>query len=239
MAEVEAFVPDIPLQLSRRQEVAPHIAAVAGGGAEMVLEPLQESDVAMNGEVAPRDETHPVLSDHQRAMVAEAYKTYGKRLTLWIARSYPNYPTEPEEVVQEAFFRLSRNAAIFEQPDARIGGWLYRVAQNLVVSAARKASIRGIIPPDKQLMDAGDIDSEYDEIDAIIDEVTLEALLTRIEGTFGVLGQIVRPEVQLGLIGDDEIAAVLGISVATVRTRRHRLRAAIVKQGFDIRGDNR
>ena len=56
---------------------------------------------------------------------------------LTLAQRMLGDPVEAEDVAQEAFVRLWRQAGSW-QPEARVGTWLYRVAHNLCIDQIRK-----------------------------------------------------------------------------------------------------
>ena len=52
--------------------------------------------------------------------------------------------TEAEDVVQEAMLRLWRMAPDWQQGEARVATWLYRVASNLCLDRLRRSRPRGL-----------------------------------------------------------------------------------------------
>jgi RNA polymerase sigma factor (sigma-70 family) len=68
-------------------------------------------------------------------IVEAAWTEHGPALDAYLT-SLTRDPSAAEDIAQEAFLRLTREASAGRTPD-NIGGWLHRVATNLAMSRAR------------------------------------------------------------------------------------------------------
>ena len=127
-----------------------------------------------------------------------------------------------EEVVQDAFFRLSQEKTIIENPTA----WLYRTVRNRAISRKRSDARRENRENDKQRMPWFEADST-DRLDAEQVAETLQTLPPE-------LREIVTLHVW-GELSFAEIAELTGMSKATAFRRYEEGLATLRKR---IRGDN-
>ena len=73
------------------------------------------------------------------SVVTDAFASYRPELYSFLRRSTRD-PSAAEDLLQEAFLRLTREVRAGRVPD-NTRAWLYQVAANLVVSRARRASV--------------------------------------------------------------------------------------------------
>ncbi|MCI0581815.1 MAG: sigma-70 family RNA polymerase sigma factor [Chloroflexi bacterium] len=73
------------------------------------------------------------------AAIAEAYDALAARLRAFAIRATRD-PEVADDLVQEAFLRLVLELRAGRWPD-NLGGWLYRVVANLIVSGRRRRSV--------------------------------------------------------------------------------------------------
>lgn len=78
-----------------------------------------------------------LVADGDRAAYAALVDRHLDR-TLAVARRVLGDRTEAEDVAQEAFLRLWRDAGRFRPEMARFGTWFYRIAMNLCLDRARR-----------------------------------------------------------------------------------------------------
>ncbi len=83
--------------------------------------------------------------DEAVAAIPALYASLRTPLTVALVNSTRD-PGTAEDLIQEAFIRLVREARAGRMPK-RPGAWLYRVAMNLAISQARKASTLRRIQP--------------------------------------------------------------------------------------------
>jgi RNA polymerase sigma-70 factor (ECF subfamily) len=95
--------------------------------------------------------------DEAVAMIPALYSSLRAPLTLALVNCTRD-PAGAEDLVQEAFIRLVREARAGRMPQ-RPGAWLYRVANNLAISQARKASTLRRVQPRLLAPDRDDVSS--------------------------------------------------------------------------------
>jgi RNA polymerase sigma-70 factor (ECF subfamily) len=113
---------------------------------------------------------------------------------------------DAEELAQEAFCRVWAKLPTLRQPD-RIVNWLYRIAHNLAVSAARRPPVASLAVEPPAAADARP-DPSAD-----------------IHRAVGALAEPMRVVVSLrhfGGLSHEEIARTLGVPAGTVRSRLSR-----------------
>jgi len=145
-----------------------------------------------------------------------AYHAHRDPLLRW-ARVLTRDDAAAEEIAQEAFLRLLCEMRAGRAPD-NVGGWLHRVAANLVASRARRARVAE--RRREQLRDAWRVES----VEA---SVLGRELVTELRQAFDVLPPDQRSILLMAARGlpGHEIAATLGVSRVASRTRLHRARA--------------
>lgn len=144
------------------------------------------------------------------------------RPALAVAWEYAPSRDDAEDLVQEGFHRALRS---LDQFDARrpFRPWLFTILRNVARNAAeRHARWRSDTIPEE--LPANEPDP--------LDHAHRAALRDRIRAGLGVLPPMQRACFRLcdieGFDGN-EVAEMLGLSAATVRTHRHRARAALRK----------
>jgi RNA polymerase sigma-70 factor (ECF subfamily) len=161
------------------------------------------------------------------SIVAE-FDTHQRTLFTFV-RSVLHDPDLADEIVQEAFLRLVREAASGRMPD-NPGGWLYRVCTNLVTSQLRqrvvRSRLRQLIPPLDPTPSAEDTlihRERHDRVQARLAALPDDARMAVLLAGRGLTGQ--------------QIAAALGRSEAATRVllyrARRRLREEIAAEGLE------
>jgi RNA polymerase sigma-70 factor (ECF subfamily) len=134
-----------------------------------------------------------------------------------------------EDMVQETFVRLWQTAAgRYDAEKASVGTYLYVIARSVALDIRKRPSSRPHLPADEI-----DVPSQSDNIDQIIDSITIrEALDSLGAGHAAVL----RLSYEQGLT-QSQISTRLKIPLGTVKTRMfHGMRAmrtALEERGFD------
>jgi RNA polymerase sigma-70 factor (ECF subfamily) len=169
-------------------------------------------------DTSPRSETGEVPAveldfDH-------IYDRWFDEVARWV-RSLGGPLADAEDVTQEVFVVVRRQLSRFD--GANLGGWLYRITARTVSSHRRRAWVRRVMlrRPDvalEEIAESGSTPAElleqkearrafYRLADRLNEKHRTPFILFEVEGYSG-----------------DEIAELLGITVATVWTRLHRAR---------------
>ena len=147
--------------------------------------------------------------------VREAYAAHGGELYRFAMRSLGDVGAA-QDVVQETFLRAWRSHDRFDPELASLRVWLFAIARNVVVDHARRVGAR---PWLRQLSEPADLeaaaDTSPDPSDRLLRGWVVEEALRRI-------GEDHRHAIVETYLRDRpyaEVAAELGIPVATLRTR--------------------
>ena len=119
--------------------------------------------------------------------------------------------TEAEDVAQEAMLRLWRMAPDWQQGEARVATWLYRVASNLCLDRLRRSRPRGL----------GDVAEPEDTTPGVISRMIEADRVLALDGALAALPDRQRQAVVLRHIeglSNPEIAAVMDIGVEAVES---------------------
>ena len=119
--------------------------------------------------------------------------------------------TEAEDVAQEAMLRLWRMAPDWQQGEARVATWLYRVASNLCLDQLRRSRPRGL----------GDVAEPEDTTPGVISRMIEADRVLALDGALAALPDRQRQAVVLRHIeglSNPEIAAVMDIGVEAVES---------------------
>ncbi|GAA3131742.1 RNA polymerase sigma-70 factor (ECF subfamily) [Kribbella aluminosa] len=120
-----------------------------------------------------------------------------------------------EDVVQETLLRAWQQADRIEWQDRPVRMWLFRVARNLVVDHHRRAG--RAVPMGLGATELAEPDSQPDPAEQVIDRRVLVEILQRLSPAHR---EVVARVHLLGHAGE-EVAAVLGVPVGTVKSRAH------------------
>ncbi len=155
-------------------------------------------------------------------VIVELYRAYAARI-LGLALHVLADRQLAEEVVQETILRVWRRAETFD-PTRDLEPWLFRIARNAAYDAARARACRPRPQwgdPDPTLGSMAEPGDGHDPADAV---ETL-ALRWEVRAAIDDLPEIEREVVRLQHLrgmSHREVAAALGISVGTVKSRSHR-----------------
>lgn len=159
-------------------------------------------------------------------------RKYQHRIAHLITR-YVRNPTEVEDVAQEAFIKAYRGLVNFRGESA-FYTWLYRIAintaKNYRVSAGRRVPEHGVDASEAEQSDAGTLLQEHatPERQTLSDEIE-RTLHGAIEGLPSELHEAITLREVEGL-SYEQIAAVMGCPIGTVRSRIFRAREQIDRQ---------
>ncbi len=148
--------------------------------------------------------------------------------------------TTAEEVVQEVFVRLWRNAASFAAERGNVQAWLYRITHNLALNEVRRRQSR---PVTAEHFDWG-VEGEQ-LVDPYADAEPSRALWLRERGQAirRALAQLPAPQRRaialafFGGLSQAEVAAAVGEPLGTVKSRirvgMQRLRELLATEGIN------
>jgi RNA polymerase sigma-70 factor (ECF subfamily) len=156
------------------------------------------------------------------ALVVAAWGDYHEELFAFLVRTTRD-PDVAEDLLQEAFFRLTREMRANREPDD-FRAWLYRVSANLAVSRGRRiaAALRGLLrlgaPPtpsrSENLPEAGYLERQARaELVGVLSDLAPDARAALLLSSEGFSGA--------------EIAAAIGRTDAATRTLLSRTRMRI------------
>lgn len=152
----------------------------------------------------------------------EVAERYGPRIRK-IAYQFTNDPHEAEDLTQDVFVRVLRNLDRYRP--GTFDGWLYRITRNLFLNRLRRQTTVALEPlatDDADLPPSAD--PGPDEV------VETDALSARLEAALATLPEEFRRAVVLcDVVGlsYEEIGAVTGWPLGTVRSRIHRGRRSL------------
>jgi RNA polymerase sigma-70 factor (ECF subfamily) len=179
------------------------------------------------------------LADGDEGALGPLYDRYGKIIYSLALRVVHDSATA-EEVTQEVFVRLWRNAASFEPGRGRVHAWVLRIAHNLALNEVRRRQSRPVAA------DAFDWDVEGS---TLVDQDTggdpamaswLHERATTIRVALAQLPSPQRQAIELAFFGglsQAEVAAAMGDPLGTVKSRirvgMQRLRDLLLAAGMD------
>lgn len=168
------------------------------------------------------------LDSHQRL-----YDRFARRVLNFIYRMV-NSPEDAEDLTQETFVAVFRKLSTLKKDD-RFEAWLFRIARNFVY---QKYRARG-----PNLISVEELDEDGQPVTQIAEarkgpEESLEAreLEEVVEGAIGSLPEKYREVFVLSAIQHlsyEQIADIVGRSLASVKTDIHRARLAVRRQVKD------
>ncbi len=160
------------------------------------------------------------LAEGDETAIGPLYDIFGVRVYALAYKITRDHETA-EEVTQEVFVRVWRNAASFQPEKANPQTWILRIAHNAALNEVRKRQSR---PINAQLdvtvtenLQADTSDEANPELSAINDE---QAQLVR--RAMAVLNEQQKQTIELAYFGGmshSEIAAALGDPIGTIKSR--------------------
>ena len=190
-------------------------ATLPVGARHLSVVPLNPDRPATSSDPDWAAELACVAESQDRAAFGRLFQHFAPRLKSWLMRTGSS-DEQAEELAQEAMVAVWRKAALFNPAQAAVSTWIFTIARNLRVDAARR----------RQLDGAGDESFEFDLLAAeqpgsgeLLDAARLTARVR------DALRQLPPEQAQVLRLSyyDDEpharIAAELGIPLGTVKSR--------------------
>jgi len=166
-------------------------------------------------------------TDDDEVALREAYRAYGPELFRLAARSLGDRGLA-EEVVQETFVRAWRHEGRFDAARGSMRTWLWAIARNLVIDAARRRASR----PPLAGADLAPPPASADHAERVAVRLQVAEALERVSPEH----QHVIVEVHYRGRPHAEVAAELGVPPGTVRSRLYyglrALRLALEEMGW-------
>lgn len=145
-----------------------------------------------------------------REAFEELYRRYA-RPVLALALRRLGDRGRAEDALQEAFAAIWRSASRYDPARGQGGAWLYAVARNAIVDAARRRPEPPMEAPDEASREGGPAE-----------QAEASWLAWRVHSALELLPDHERPVIELGYWGglsQSEISAQLGVPLGTVKTR--------------------
>ncbi len=141
-----------------------------------------------------------------------------KRLLYKVAYSYCRHAEDRRDLVQEMVMQLWRSFRSFDQR-VQFSTWMYRIAMNVAISHYRSEArqVRDTLPLEEFGLDIAEAEQLYS---AQSDNMrTLDKLISELD-------ELNRALILLFMDGhdNDEIASIMGLSIANVATRMTRIK---------------
>lgn len=162
------------------------------------------------------------MKNEKEKQFEELVKQY-KRTIYSVCYMFSNDTDEVNDLFQEVLLRLWLGFDQFEKRSS-VNTWVYRIALNTAITIDKRARRRLQTVP---LTSAIDL---YDEQDSSLEQVRqLHSLISQLD-------VMDRGLVLLWLegIGYDEIAAIMGITIANVGVRLHRIKEVLIQKSKSI-----
>ena len=180
------------------------------------------------------------LANGDEAALEPLYDRYGK-LIFSLALRIVHDSTTAEEVTQEVFVRLWRNAASFAAERGSVHTWLLRITHNLALNEVRRRQSRPVAADHFDWAVEGTLLVDHHQEG---DPATALWLRERSDTIQHALKQLPEPQrraIELAFFGglsQAEVAAALGDPLGTVKSRirvgMQRLRELLVADGLDM-----
>lgn len=136
-------------------------------------------------------------------------------------------PAEADDAVQETFVRAYRHLNSLRDWNA-LTAWLYRIATHVCLDRIRQKTRGAEIEPETDLDDLEEIDTP--SLQQIVERNDMSACVQRyLDGLSDSYRSVILMHDLDGLTGA-QIAAALGVSLATVKIRLHRARLRLRAQ---------
>lgn len=167
--------------------------------------PVDEADRAVLGRLAGGD----------LAALEDLYERY-KTMAYSIAYRITSDATLAEDVVQDAFLGVWRNAARYAEDRGSVKTWLLAIVHHRSIDAIRRRR------PTTALPDEPDVAPPALTLPDVWAEVAADLDADAVRGALGVLSDVQREAIELAYFGgltQTEIAARTGAPLGTVKSR--------------------
>lgn len=184
---------------------------------------------------SPRDaETLSALQNGEIAALEGLYDRYSK-MAFSLAYRILNERTAAEDVVQEAFLGIWRNAQRFDPQRGTLRNWVLSIVHHRAISRLRGSTHRA-----RQDIELGTVEHEL-ELPDVWEQVSLELQRDAIRETLARLPNEQRQTIELAYFGGlthVEIAGRMGVPLGTVKGRMRlgleKLRAELAARGLGV-----
>lgn len=156
-----------------------------------------------------------VRDQRDRAAFVQLFEYFAPRLKSFLLRQRAT-PEEAEEFVQEAMLSVWKNAASFNPAKASASTWIFTIARNRRIDAARK---KRMVTTDLEL--AADVESEETSAN-MADLMTREAQQGQLQDALKTLPPEQKDVLMRSFFegkSHGEIAADTGLALGTVKSR--------------------
>ncbi len=131
-----------------------------------------------------------------------------------------------EEMVQEAFIKLCRQANNYDPGRGPVRGWLFTMARSAVYDIARRPSSRPLLP-----VEDFQLPPQYDTVDQALTTLTVDQALDKLPSIYAAVMRLVRDG-----FTHSEIAERLGIPIGTVKSRTAKAADTLKAELASLRG---
>jgi RNA polymerase sigma-70 factor (ECF subfamily) len=170
-----------------------------------------------------------VANAQDREAFGRLFTHFAPRVKSYLMRTGSNEELA-EELAQEALVAVWRKAALFDPEQAAVSTWIFTIARNLRIDAARRHRLDG----------AGDESFEFDELDngeqGVDEQLDANRLARRVREAMHQLPPEQAQVLRLSFFDDEphsRIATELGIPLGTVKSRA-RLAVAHLRRLLDL-----
>jgi len=191
-------------------------------------QPVEEVIPVQTDSIAEKEHVDQVLTPEK------IFHEYAPRVYN-LARRLLGNAADAEDVTQDVFLQVVRKLPTF-RGEAAFSTWLYRVAVNAALAYRRKRALRETARLPEPLEDFREDGNHRAPVRSWMKEPSQQALdretHQRIEEAIAGLPEIYRDVYVLGDVEElpnAEIAEILGLSVAAVKSRLHRARLLMRK----------
>lgn len=154
-----------------------------------------------------------VAARQDRAAFGEIFAYYGPRVKGYLLRLGAD-DSLAEEIAQEVMVTVWRKAALFDREQASVATWIFRIARNRRIDAARRAKKPELAADDPDLAPPPETQPD--------DALTAQEMEARVRSALAELPEdqvkLVRASFYEGL-SHREIADALGLPLGTVKSR--------------------
>ena len=131
-----------------------------------------------------------------------------------------------EEMVQEAFIKLCRQAKNYDPARGPVRGWLFTMARSAAYDIARRPSSRPLSP-----VEDFQLPPQYDTVDQALTTLTVDQALDKLPSIYADVMRLVRDG-----FTHSEIAERLGIPIGTVKSRTAKAADTLKAELASLRG---